>query len=87
MPDLVKPTLASKTLEPTALALLMEVRRLAPEGGECEATTVELARAVGVTSRHAVRLIRRLEREGWVVTTWSRSRRWVRLAPGVEAAE
>lgn len=88
MLDLVKPTRASKSLDPTAVALLMEIRsRAEAAGGECSASAVELGKAVGVTPRHAVRLIRNLEREGWIVTTWTRYRRWASLAPGVEAVE
>ena len=88
MLDLVKPTRASKSLDPSAVALLMEIRsRAEAAGGECSASAVELGKAVGVTPRHAVRLIRNLEREGWIVTTWTRYRRWASLAPGVEAVE
>lgn len=86
MPDLTRRFHASELLEPAALALLLEVHGRA-EGGECDATTTELAEAIGVSPRHAVRLIRSLERGGWIVTTWSRSGRWIALAPGVEAVE
>ena len=87
MPDLARRFLASELLEPGALALLLEVHRLAPSGGECKATTLSLARAVRKSPRHVIRLIRSLERDGWITTTWSRSRRWITLAPGVEAVE
>lgn len=87
MADLVKPVLASTQLEPAAFALLLEIRRrVEAEGGECSASSPELGNAAGVCPRQAQRLIKGLQKAGWITVEWTRHRRWLRLAPGAEAA-
>ena len=63
MPDLIRLVLASRELDPSALALLLKIRRrVETEGGECSASSPELGNAAGVCPRQAQRLIKNLQK-------------------------